>query len=364
MLTVDKKQLRRTTIKDVAARLRISHSTVSRALHGDPHISAATKELVRDAAERLGYVANNSARLIREDRGTLIGFVVPDIQNHFYSTIAKVLAQRCRSSSFQMVLANTDDDPATENDEVRALIEARAAGIVITPSVAPREKTIALLRSVPTVQLVRHVTAIPGGLVCTDDASATRAAATHLLSLGHRNIGYVGPRKDMSAGQTRLAGFLNAHRRAGVEPDKAAIVLVPPRQTFGFEAISRLLSLPKVVTAVLIGSSELTLGGLHAVREAGLSIPRDLSVVGYGDPFWFQLFSPPLTAVRLPVEDLAEATALQLFSRIRALYGEEENGSDGNGNLGQLQLRLPASLIIRHSTSAPKHAPRPSRQRG
>jgi LacI family transcriptional regulator len=334
------------TIKEIAAHLGISHTTVSRALNDHRQISAETKRLVRAAAETLGYVVNSSARLMRHHQNALIGLVIPDIRNDFYSTIARILAERCRAAGFQMVLANTQDDPIAERDQVQALIEARAAGIVITPSVTPLEKTGTLLRSVTTVQLVRRSAALPGDTIGMDDVAAMRAATAHLLGLGHRRIGYVGTRQDISAGEARLRGFLAAHAAVDLAPDKKAMILVQPWQSFGAEGVARLLSLSRAPTAIVIGSSELTIGGLGAIQAAGLSIPDDISVVGYGDPVWFNLLSPPLTAMRLPVEDMAEATARHLFWRI----GAEASASEGGLAPPLLQPRL----MLRRSTAAPR----------
>jgi LacI family transcriptional regulator len=304
------------TIKDIAADLKMDHSTVSRALNNRSIISEDTKARVREAAQRLGYVPNLSARMIRGDTDLLIGLVIPDIQNDFYSRIAKELADRCRRAGLRMLLAITEDDPEVEKKEIRGLLEVRVSGIIATLTSNPDPASLAMLRDVPSVQLIRYISQVATPAVCMEDIVACRNATEHLISLGHRRIAYVGTSEVISSGRDRVCGFLDAHRLHGIEPLANGVELVPPRQAYGYDAVARVLSLADRPTAILIGSSELTISGLAAIRAAGLSVPNDISIVGYGDPVWFELLSPPLTAVGLPVAGLADAATEQLFEQI------------------------------------------------
>ncbi|HEV2572060.1 MAG TPA: LacI family DNA-binding transcriptional regulator [Beijerinckiaceae bacterium] len=307
---------RRTTIKDIAVHLGIDHSTVSRALNDNPNISEETKHQVRQAALRLGYVANASARAMRYNHNALIGLAIPDIRNDFYSAVARALAERCNRAGFQMVLVNTDDHPEVEYRQVRALMEARVAGVLITPTPELLDTTAKLLAPVPTVQFVRQSPKLSGDIVRMDDTRAMREATEHLLAQGHKRIGYVGTRKDINVGQARLNGYLEAHAAAGLTVDERYLALVSPRQTFGSDSVARLLAVSPAPTALIIGSSELTIGGLGAIQAAGLTIPRELAVVGYGDPVWCRLLSPSLTAVQLPVDEMVEAAEALILDRI------------------------------------------------
>jgi LacI family transcriptional regulator len=331
------------TIKDIASHLNMSHSTVSRALNDRSHISASTKLRVREAAERLGYVANMSARIFRGDASLLVGLVIPDVQNDFYSSISKELADRCRKAGLRMLLAITEDDPETEKNEIRALLEARVSGVVATLTSNPDPASLALLKEVPSVQLVRRAIKLQKTAVCMEDVGGCEEATEHLLNLGHRRIAYVGTSKSISSGRDRVRGFLRAHEKRKLEPMSGALELVPPRQAYGYDAVARVLALPDKPTAIVIGSSELTIGGLRAIREAGLNVPGDLSLVGYGDPVWFELLSPALTAVGLPVGALADAAATALFEQI------DENKA---GHIVKPSLiRIKPALVLRGSTS-------------
>ncbi len=342
---IRRKQTSAVTIKDIAARLNMSHSTVSRALNDKGHLSEETKAAVRRAADELGYVPNLSARMIRGDANALVGLVIPDVRNDFYSRIAKELAQRCRAEGLRMLLAITDDEPETEKTEIRALLEARVSGIIGTLTSAPLPATLALLTETPFIQLVRRLPKLQTGSVCMADAAGCQSAADHLLDLGHRRIAYVGTSKSISAGRERLRGYLHAHEIKGVAPLADGVELVPPRQEFGYDAVNRLLSHKTRPTAIILGSSELSIGGLRAIREAGLAIPEDISVVGYGDPVWFDLLSPPLTAVGLPVPALAEAATGLLLGAI-----------DADGAAPARNLKVAPQLVVRGSTAPARKA--------
>jgi LacI family transcriptional regulator len=328
------------TIKDIASLLNMSHSTVSRALNDRSSISEATKTRVRKAAEELGYVANQSARMIRGDAAPVIGLIIPDVRNDFYSNISKELADRCRRDGVRMLLAITEDDPEIEKNEIRALIEARVSGVAITMTSKPLEASVAMINEIPFVQLVRRTPKLHGPSICMEDERGCQAATEHLLASGHRRIAYVGTSKTISAGRDRVKGFMRAHELRGATPLDEAIELVPPRQAHGFDGVSRALA--HRPTALVIGSSELTIGGLRAIRGAGLRVPEDISIVGYGDPIWFELLSPALTAMSLPVAAMAGAAADQLSARI----ADHKSGLIAKPSI----LRIMPQLIVRGST--------------
>jgi LacI family transcriptional regulator len=338
------------TIKDIAVALGMSHSTVSRALSDHAHTSAETKALVRETAHRLGYVPNDSARVMRGESGTLIGLVIPDIQNDFYSRIAKLLTDRFRRAGFRLMLVNTEDDPETEEAEILALAGARPAGFIVTATAKPTARSAELLQGIPTVQLVRHSKILPGSLVAMHDQLGVHDATAHLLVLGHRRIAYIGGARDISPGRARLKGFSQAYKAVDIPLGDDFIALGPPRPEFGYAGMSELLKRRQRPSAVIFGSSELTIGGLQAIREAGLSIPGDLSVIGYGNPVWMELLTPALTAVDLPVEAVADAAAASLLAQIEARDCQ---------SVALLQFR--PRLIIRQSTASYASVRRPAR---
>lgn len=307
---------RGTTIRDIADALGISHSTVSRALGGHPMISDATRASVARTARRLGYVPSAPARSMRGALSPLVGYVIPDIQNDFYASVAKRIADALAPHGLQLVLSVTEDDPERERRDVRALIEARAGAVIVTPTPAPHAETLRMLARTHAVQLVRRVGPLATDAVTVDDAAGTRAATTHLVQCGHRRIAYVGAPVSTSSGRARLAGFESALADAGLAPGPT--VLGTPRPESGRIAVERLLGEVPWPTALVLGSSELTLGALLALQAAGVAVPGTLSVVGYGDPTWFSLVGDGVTTVHLPVDEVAQAATTLVLDGLRA----------------------------------------------
>ncbi len=304
------------TIRDLAEALGLSHSTVSRALAGHPHIHERTRARVRALADELGYVANASARTLRGAKSRIVGLVVPDVQNDFYAGIARRVADALAREGRLMVLAVTEDDPDREQDAIRSLVEARASGVIITASASPHAGTLALFERLPVVQLLRTHRSIAADAVVVDDEGGIAAATEHLCTLGHRRIAYLGAESRLSTGRARLAGFERAMRVAGLACRPEHVALGPPRPELAREAVVRCFSGRHAPTALVAAGPELTLGALQGLTSLGLAIPDDVSLVGYGDPAWFAFAAHGLTTVRLPVEALADAAVRRLLERL------------------------------------------------
>jgi LacI family transcriptional regulator len=338
---------RRVTIKDIAAVLGISHSTVSRALNGRPHVDAELRAQVRSAAEAAGYVGNSAARLMRGGSSSFVGLVMPEMQDEWDSAVAKSFSECCNAASMQMMLAVTEDDPIVEYRLVRALCEAEVAGIVFVPCRAPKRATTRMLKLLPVVQFVRRVASLASDCVLTDDESGIFAATKHLLDIGHTRIGYIGLDLGLSTGAERLAGYSLAIVRAGLSVSQAMVETGPPRAEFGCRALLKLLSAKRRPSAVIAASSHLTLGAIEAIQSLKLRIPEDLSLVGYGDPPWFKLWGPGITTLSLPVQEIVKMSSTTLFRRIR----------DSRAGIGQpeklIRTKLVPTLVIRGSAAAP-----------
>lgn len=333
-----------TTIKDIALAVGVAHSTVARALADHPHISIETKALVRDAAERLGYVVDSAARTMRGGRSTLIGLIVPAIENDFYAQMAKALADCCRREGFQLLLSITEDDPDAEHHELRALKSARPAGVVIVPTSTPRRESTALLEGIPSVQLIRHIPAFGQDSVTVDDTAALHDATKHLIDLGHRRIAFLGGGEKLSTGASRFAGYRKALSEARIKYDERLVWRGMPRASAAVAAFKDILAQGKP-TAVVTAGALIAQGALEAMDELQLSAPKDLSIVGFGDPPWARWWGKGLTTVSLPVREVAMTSATYLIRRIR-------DGASA-GTPEPYNAVLKSRLIARKSTAAP-----------
>ena len=235
------------TIKDIAQQLGLSPSTVGRAIADHPRISRETKERVRIAAKDLGYVANTPARVMRGGSSRLVGLLVPDVRNSFFSMVAYVLSKCFENEGFHLALSITDDDRDTEMQQVREMVSARVAGLVIVPSAAPRRETLTLLQAVPHVQFLRRLPEIGTDWFGLDEERALLDATNHLLHLGHRRIAYIGD-IIFPTGKARYEGFRRAYRL--------------PRSEWGFwqRRMRALLLVPIVLVPMALATLVLVFG--------------------------------------------------------------------------------------------------------
>ena len=333
------------TIKDIARELGVAPSTVTRALAGSPRISAETASRVRRQAEAMGYVVDATARAMQRGTSALVGLLVPDIQNHFYATMAHRIAEQCRRHDHQLVLAVSEDDPGLESEHVRALVGARCAGVLITPSPRMTPSTCRLLADVPTVQLIRHHTGLDADGFGIDDSQAIHTATRYLLDLGHERIGLLCGNERLDTALARRDGYATAMHEQGLAPDPDLIEICEPRAEQGRTAALRLLSKPNPPSAVIAAGAALTEGLLDAI--SGLAAEAPPSLLGFGDQAalrWWQ--GGGLTTIDLPLDAVADAASERLFEQI---------ASGVTATDGPSFERFEARIILRGSTR--RHAP-------
>ncbi len=331
------------TLKDIANRLDLSISTVGRALADHPRINRETKERVRIAADELGYVANRAAQVMRGGSSHLIGLLVPDVRSTFYAMIAQNLSKCFEAEGFHLALSMTEDDREKELAQVRELVSARVAGIALVPTAAPKRETLALLRMVPHVQIVRRMPAL-GDWFGMDEERAILDATNHLLELGHRRIGYVGD-ITFPTGKVRYAAFCRVMSEAKLKVDKNLVEFGAANRQFGAAAVARLIAKDPAPTAIVMTSVQITLGAAEQLMAEGIKIPDALSIVGYGDGEWQQWWGPGLTTLRLPVEDLATTCGLWFLNSLRT--GRWTSGREPHISMSSI------SLVKRGSVAPP-----------
>lgn len=338
----------RPTLKDIAAELNVSHPTVSRALADHDSISGEMKAKVREAARRLGYVANSSARMLRRGHTDVIGVLLPDLTNEFYGAVATRVADDCSNQGRQMVLSISAGDPDRELSLVRALLESRPSGLIVALSAQARAETIDLLRGTACVQFLVVHPKLAGPSVTVEDAGGARQAIEHLVGLGHRRIGFVGPSPTLHIGEARLRGVQQALKLHALKLDDRLVQLGPSTVDAGHASVSALLDLAEPPTAVYLSTAQLSHGGLRAIAERGLQAPRDLSVVVAGNAPWYEFWpGGGLTSITLPMADLADAASTLVMRK-----GGRRAAAAGS------TVQLAFELFVRGSTGSLKKSRR------
>jgi LacI family transcriptional regulator len=221
--------------------------------------------------------------------------------------------------------------------------------VVIAPTARPHEDSVALLRDIPHVQLLRKHPSLGSQWFGLDDHRTLGDATAHLLHLGHTRVAYIGASAELPTGQQRLAGFTQALREGGVSRRANLVELGPPSSAeHGREAVRRLLKLPTAPTAVVLGSVPHTIGVLDELLDLGVDVPNDLSVIGFGDQSAFGWWGPGLTTISLPISDVAASCGLWFVRRL--------NNPPEQGGGKPYESVSTGSLVLRGSTAPPPAA--------
>lgn len=308
----------RPTVHQVAARAGVSTATVSRALAGDPRVNETLCRRVFEAAKVLNYRPNRAARSLRVRRSLTVGVVIPDIQNFFFTGIVRGIESVLEGETFTFLLGNSDGRADRERIYLDTLRSEGAAGFITVPSQGDpslyRELQAA---SLPVVTLDRAAPGLSADHVTVTNQEGARGAVHHLISLGHRRIGYVGGPPDLNVARERLAGYEQALHEAGLAADPSLVRAGDFKQAGGLAAAQALLDLSPPPTAIFIANNLMTLGAYQALHERRLHIPEQVAVVGFDDMPWATALRPPLTAVAQPTFELGATAARLLLARLR-----------------------------------------------
>jgi LacI family transcriptional regulator len=328
------------TIKDIARETGLSPATVARALSDGGPARPETRKKVREAAALLGYVASSAAQSMRRQSSNMVGLIVPDIVNRFYSEMARAMATACEMRGLHFLLAITGDNPDRELRQMRAMAAARAAAVALVPGPHSDPGLRPLTKRQPFVQLVRKSDLLSSDWFGFEEESGIEAATSHLLELGHRKILLVCSDDRFSTGSARQRGYRAAFAKYGLPVDATVIRAGEPTAKHGREAVS---DLPTNVTAIVAAGTMLTEGAVEVIAERVQSIPHELSFVGFGVENWHNWWCGGMTRIVPPVELLAENSVQHLLSQI----GQFEQASNA-----QIRSVEHATILIIGQTTA------------
>lgn len=306
------------TIRDIARHAKVAVSTVSAVINQSAPVSQAVVARVEAAIREMGYTPNNAARSLRNGATRLIGLVVPDISNPFFSAIARIVEERSLAAGYMAFVYNSDEDPDREEEILRMMHMQRIAGLILTPaaSSAAHGAKLAKHLKVPTILLDRHVQGTDYEAVLLDNRQAARLAADYLLRLGHRKIAIIAGREGVSSAEERLEGCREAFQKHQVPFDSALVLRGDYDQTRALSATQRAMSSADRVTAVLAFNNVMTIGILRGLHSLGLSCPRDVSIIGIDDFDWAEAVQPRLTVVAQPVAEMAIRSIDRLLAQL------------------------------------------------
>ncbi|HEL3808713.1 TPA: LacI family DNA-binding transcriptional regulator [Stenotrophomonas maltophilia] len=301
------------SINDVARVAGVSKSTVSRVLGGGP-VSEAVRGRVEAAIRQTGYHPNLQARRLRARHTGIIGLIVADIRNPFFTALIRAVEEVAYREGLRVTLCNTDEDPEREALYLQLMHEERISGLIFAPTRTTVGRLERLILDYPTVLVDR---AAPGGSidsVVLDNPAAMAGLVEHLVARGYRRIGGLFGSTSTTAAERR-DGYLAAMRTHGLQPDYRE---VEPTAEAAIATVDQWLAGPSRPEALVASNSLLLMGALKAARSAGLAIPGALALAGFDNERWTELVEPGITVIEQPVEEMGRAAMSLLLERLRA----------------------------------------------
>jgi DNA-binding LacI/PurR family transcriptional regulator len=329
---------RRPTLADVARRAGVSVSTASRALNGRGGPSPETRALVMATAASMQFRPSGLARSLRTRKTSTVGFVVPDISSSFYSAVLLSAQQTLEESGYRVMLMNSERDVAEEAEALRTLLNHPVDGLLVATtgldadefeSVAGDEVPCVFFDGIPAGAGVGSVTVM--------NEEGMHILVDHLVEHGHRRIALLAGAQTETSGIERLRGFEAALDRHAIDVPEEYVLGCDWTQESGRLQTLELLRLSMPPTAVVGASEDLALGALAACRETGLSLPEELAIVSFDDPYFGALLEPSLTALTSRPGDIGRLAASQLIGSLQNTSSERRD------------IRLPVELVRRRS---------------
>lgn len=334
------------TIREVARLAGVSVATVSKALNGTGFVSEELLARVHAAANQLGYAPHASARSLRSGASRILGLLVADITNPFFLTLVDALEKRASEAGYSVILCNSAEDPQRERRNLQLLLSQRADGMILVPTRESWTGRVAALSRLPfpAILLDRQLDGLEFDSVTIDNRMAGSLAAEHLHALGHRKVAVIMGSPDHTIARHRLDGFRDAFAAHGIFVAEHFVEKMAFDEAGAFLAAQRLIAAADRPTAIIATNNHLALGMLRAVAEAGLVIPRDLSIMAIDDLPWFDVIRPRVSVVIQPSDAMASRCMEILLERVRSANG---------GALPIEQIVLEPALRVRDSTAAP-----------
>jgi LacI family transcriptional regulator len=329
------------TLHDLANELNLSIATISRALSRPEDVAPPTRQRVLAAVHRHGYTPNGTRRSLRTQQTRTIGIIISDIRNFFCAAVVKAIEDEARANGYTVLICNADEDGAKEEAALQLLLDRKVSGVINCSTGANLELLRAFQKSgAVLVDLDRESGLTNVDTVVVDNRRGAELATQHLVQLGHHQIATIAGPQHLSNARGRLAGFEDALRDHQIRVKKEYLQFGNFLQESGYQCAKKLFSLRHPPTAVFVANMEMAAGVIAYIREKGITIPEQISIVSFDDSFWARYMDPPLTVISQPMEKMGKSTMDLLLAQLRG------------GKPAQTLVFAP-ELVVRHSTAPP-----------
>lgn len=328
-------------MKDVARLAKVSTATVSAVINKTSFVSEPLRARVLAAVERLNYAPSGVARSLRTRSTRLIGLIIADITNPFFTQLVRRVGAAVQGRGYSVLLCETNYDPAQEAAALQLLAAHGVDGVILAPT-GPAKIYFASPAATfpkPIIMVDRVVAEAPFDSVCIDSRRAARELTEHLIDLGHRRIAIIAGAKHLTNTQDRLAGFRDAMAGAKLKADPSLIVYADFLEDRSHELCRHLLARPDRPTALFVSNNQMLIGALQAMKDLNLTCPTDLSITAIDDFPWADVVLPRLTVQAQPIDEIADTAVRLLLSRMTS-------GSTAPHE----RVVLPARLVVRDLT--------------
>jgi LacI family transcriptional regulator len=327
-------------IHDVAKRAGVAPITVSRVVNNNGYVSKETRRRVEAAIIELDYIPNSLGPSLRFKRTQTLALVLSDITNPFWTTVARGVEDAANKRGYHIIIGNTDESPEKQEDYLIFLLKKQVDGFLVVPA-SSQSLTILQKRRVPVVALDRHFPEEHIDSVRCDSVGGAFSLTKHLLELRHRRIAIITGRADQSTASDRVAGMLQALEQASIN-EVPHVYWGEYTQQCGYEYTQQLLQLDPRPTAIFAANNFIAIGVMHALRDAKVRVPKDISVVAFDELPPAITIDPFFTVAAQPAYDMGRQATELLLSRLR-----EEGPNEPH------EIVLPVEIILRQSSGKP-----------
>ncbi|WP_347551432.1 LacI family DNA-binding transcriptional regulator [Pseudalkalibacillus hwajinpoensis] len=329
---------KKVTIKEVAKKAEVSIATVSNVVNNTKFVSEKVRQRVLRVIDELDYQANTLAKSLRIQESRLIGVIVSDISNPFFSNVVKGIEEGTAKNGYNVLLCNTALSIEKEIEFLGILIGKRVEGVIISSSGTDKEYFDNINNlDIPIVFLNRSPNTPSHKVVMTNNIKGANIATEHLIQHGYKNIGIITGPSSLSTGKDRLTGYRRAMEDYHLPILDSYIQEGDFSIESGYKAMKDLLSHNKDIEACFISNNFMTLGAYKYLKEVNYSVPQDIAIIGYDDSDWADIMDPPLTTVKQPAYEQGKKAIDIMLSTIRS------------ENHKQQIMYLEPSLVVRKS---------------
>jgi LacI family transcriptional regulator len=327
------------TIKEVAKLAGVSTATVSNVINNTKYVSDEVKKQVYKAMSELNYVPNSLAKSLRVRESHLIGLMISDISNPFFSLVVRGIEDALAQEGYNVLLCNTDSNIDKEREYLKVLQGKRIDGIIVSSSGNSEEYFKEMWEiDLPLVFLNRCPKPLISDSISTNNFEGALLATEHLIQHNYRKIGIITGPQNISTGRDRFKGFKQAIRQHDLTLHDHFIKYGLFTMESGYELMKELMSDSSRPEAVLVSNNLMTLGAYQYIQESGIRIPEDLAIIGFDDPEWAAIAHPPLTSVRQPAYEQGAEAARLIIKKINNTAADKPQ-----------EIYFSPSLIIRKS---------------